>query len=136
MGYSSDVLIAIAFSSVEHRDEVWSVYCIDPRVQKYKLARAWKNFDGGPYPALWYHAEYVIWYDNYEDVQAVEHMLDLVSGFAQERGLPYAYICYRLGEDTPDIETTDRYAPDAAVAMHDMLLEHCGISRRLEHNFT
>jgi hypothetical protein len=26
MGYRSDVLIAVAFSSVEHRDEVWALH--------------------------------------------------------------------------------------------------------------
>ena len=136
MGYRSDVLIAIAFSSVEHRDEVWAVYCIDPRVQHYKLARAWKNFDRGPYPALWFHDEDVKWYDSYDDVQAVEYMMGLVSEFAQERGLPYAYVYYRLGEELTDLEVTDQYEPDAAIAMREMLWEHCGIHRRLEHNFT
>jgi len=37
MGYRSDVLLAVAFSNEEHRDEVWAAYCLDPRVQKHDL---------------------------------------------------------------------------------------------------
>jgi hypothetical protein len=104
MGYRSDVLIAIAFSSVEHRDEVWAVYCIDPRVQKHNLSEVWNRHDDGPYPVLWYSEEYTKWYDSYDDVSGVEHLMDLMSEFAQEKGLPYAYVFYRVGEETTDIE--------------------------------
>lgn len=135
MGYRSDVLIAVAFSSVEHRDEVWSVYCIDPRVQKNRLAGEWKNYDDGPYPALYYEDHDVKWYDNYEDVQGVEYMMDLASEFCQERGKPYAYVFIRVGEETTDLETVERHGGDNEGHMQNMLWELCGVERRITHNF-
>jgi hypothetical protein len=56
MGYRSDVIIAVAFKDKAHRDEVWAVYCMDPRVQKHGLTTAWKTYDKGDYPVLWYQA--------------------------------------------------------------------------------
>lgn len=134
MGYRSDVVIAVAFENNEHRDEVWAVYCMDPRVQKHNLAGAWKNYDKGDYPVLWYHAEHVKWYDNYHDVQGIEHMIDVASSFAQERGKRYAALHYRIGEDLTDIETMNREA-DPTGAMGLLLSEFCAIERRIVHNF-
>lgn len=134
MGYRSDVLIAVAFRNKEDRDEVWAVYCMDPRVQKHNLAGAWKNHDEGDYPVLWYEDTDVKWYDNYEDVQGIEHLIAVASDFAQERGHPFGAINYRIGEDLSDIETTEREAdPDGNLLSY--LFDMCGISRELTHNF-
>lgn len=136
MGYRSDVLVAVAFRDAAHRDEVWAVYCINPTVVENKLARRWKPFDKGKYPALWFHDEGVKWYDSYDFVQGINHMTDLVLEFYKERDIPYACIRYRIGEDLSDIETVELYPDDAPIDMYLMLWGRCGISRRLEHNFT
>jgi hypothetical protein len=134
MGYRSDVLIAVAFKDKEQRDEVWAVYVMDPRVQKHNLTAQWRTYDEGPYPVLWYEDTGVKWYENYEDVSGIEHLIEVASNFARERGHPYAAINYRVGEDLNDIETTDRTAdPDGA--LRDFLWEMCNIERRLVHNF-
>lgn len=133
MGYRSDVIIAVAFKDNAHRDEVWAVYCMDPRVQKHNLAGAWKNYDKGDYPVLWYHAEHVKWYDNYEDVQGIEHLIDVASNFARERGHPYGALHYRVGEEITDIETIERQADGSE--MLSMLFDLCGIRREVYHNF-
>lgn len=134
MGYRSDVLIAVAFKDNEQRDEVWAVYCMDPRVQKHNLTGAWKNYDEGAYPVLWYEAEDVKWYESYDDVSGIEHLIDVASDFAEERGLPYAAINYRIGEELNDIGTTEREA-DPTGEMLSFLFDMCGIHRELTHNF-
>jgi hypothetical protein len=136
MGYRSDVLIAIAFSSVEHRDAVWAVYCIDPRVQEHNLSEVWHKYDKGAYPVLWFSEEYTKWYDSYDEVSGVEYLMDLMSEFAQEKGMPYAYVFYRIGEDTTDIEIIERTAGDNDGGMNHMLWELCSIERRIVHQLT
>ena len=134
MGYRSDVLIAVAFKDKEQRDEVWAVYCMDQRVQKHNLTAQWKTYDEGAFPVLYYEDSGVKWYESYGDVSGIEHLIEVASNFAQERGHPYAAINYRIGEDLNDIETTDRTAdPDGA--LRDFLWEMCTIERRLVHNF-
>jgi hypothetical protein len=135
MGYRSDVLIAIAFSSVEHRDAVWAVYCIAPRVQEQNLSEVWNRHDGAPYPVLWFYEDDTEWYDTYDDAQALEYMMGLVSEFAQERNLPYAYVFQRIGADFTDIEIVERQDGDTGDDMRHMLWERCGIERRITHNF-
>ena len=132
MGYRSDVLIAVAFSNKEHRDEVWAVYCMDQRVKDHALAGAWKNSDGGEYPVLYYEGDYVKWYENYEDVQGIEHMIEVASNFAQERGLHYASIMLRVGEEMTDIEHNNRQTNGD---MEDFLYKLCDIERTITHNF-
>ena len=134
MGYRSSVLIAVAFEDNKHRDEVWAVYTLDPRVQKHNLTGVWKNYDNGKYPVLWYYADYVKWYDDYEDVQGIEHMIEVTSNFAQERGHSYAAINYRIGEELNDIDTLERGA-GAHGDMLSFLCDMCGIHRELTHNF-
>ena len=133
MGYRSDVLIAVAFKSEADMKEVLAVYAMDPRVQQYNLLEAW-NVHGGDYPVLWYENNYVKWYDSYEDVQGIEHLIAVASDFAQERGHPFGAINYRVGEELSDIETTEREAdPDGSLLGY--LFDMCGIRRELTHNF-
>ena len=132
MGYRSDVLIAVAFSTKEHRDEVWAVYCMDPRVKEHNLAGAWKNHDGGEYPVLWYQEDDVKWYESFDDVQGVTHLIDVASDFAQERGLHYASIMLRIGEEMTDIENVERHADGN---MMSFLWQLCDVERTIVHNF-
>lgn len=128
MGYLSDVLLAVAFSNEEHRDEVWAVYCLDPRVQKHNLAKAWRNYDTEKFPILLYRATGVKWYDDYENVQGVEYMTELVRSFAKERGLHYASLYLRIGEEFNDMETARLYSDDDMACLLDVLW---GIERRI-----
>ena len=132
MGYRSDVLIAVAFSNKEHRDEVWAVYCMDQRVKDNNLAEAWQTYDEGEYPVLWYEQDHVKWYESYDDVQGIEHMIEVASNFAQERGLHYASIMLRVGEEMTDIEHNNRQTNGD---MEDFLYKLCDIERTITHNF-
>ena len=134
MGYLSDVLIAVAFKNNDHLDEVWAVYCMDPRVQEHNIAEAWTRSDEGDYPVLWYYEPAVKWYDEFEDVQGVEYLIDVASNFARERAHPFAAINYRIGEELTDIETTEREA-DPHGDMLSYLFQKCNIERHLTHDF-
>jgi hypothetical protein len=134
MGYRSDVIIAVAFKDKAHRDEVWAVYCMDPRVQKHGLTTAWDTYNKGDYPVLWCQADGVKWYDDYEDVQGIEHLAEVASNFAQERGYQYGSVYYRVGEEFTDIESAER-AADPDGSMMSMLYDLCGIRREVYHNF-
>ena len=48
------------------------------------------------------------WYDTYEAVQGIEHMLHLADKFHEERNMAVAYRFIRLGEEITDTE--ERYA--------------------------
>lgn len=132
MGYRSDVLIAVAFSSKEHRDEVWAVYIMDPRVKEHGLAAVWRNYDNGEYPVLYYRQDYVKWYENYDDVQGINHLVDVASDFAAERDMNFAAVSLRIGEETTDIETNDRYTNND---MLSFLWDLCRVERSITHNF-
>lgn len=132
MGYRSDVLIAVAFRDNAHRDEVWAVYIMDPRVKEHGLAAVWRNYDNGEYPVLYYQQDYVKWYESYDDVQGINHLVDVASDFAQEREMHYAAVSLRIGEDTTDIETNDRYTNNA---MLSFLWDLCRVERSITHNF-
>lgn len=132
MGYRSDVLIAVAFRDNAHRDEVWAVYIMDPRVKEHGLAAAWRNYDNGEYPVLWYKEDGVKWYESFDDVQGVNHLIDVASDFAAERGLHYASIQLRVGEEMTDIENVERHADGD---MMSFLWHLCDVERTIVHNF-
>lgn len=132
MGYRSDVLIAVAFESKEHRDEVWAVYCMDQRVKDNNLAEAWQTYDEGEYPVLWYQENHVKWYDSYAEVQGIEHLIDVASNFAQERGLHYAANMLRVGEEMTDIEHIEKHADSD---MMSFLWQLCDVERTITHGF-
>ena len=75
MGYRSDVYIAVAFDSKKNMDEVIAVYALNTNVEKHDLVNDWVIKDDN---ILYFHAENVKWYDNYEWVQGYEHMLSLI----------------------------------------------------------
>jgi len=139
MGYRSDILIAIAFKTKTQRDEIWAVYCIDPRVQKHKLAGQWLNSNEDDFiPILYYYAEGVKWYDSYDDVTGIEYMREVAEQFEQNRNMPFAWIKYRIGEELTDVEVEEYNTDDSSDNHHDLiseLWERANIVRHIEHNF-
>jgi hypothetical protein len=101
MGYRSDVYIAVAFDSKKRMDEVMAVYALNTDVQKHNLVNDWVIKDDN---ILYFHAENVKWYDNYEWVQGYEHMFELVEKFYEARGFSSAYRLVRIGEGDEDVE--------------------------------
>jgi hypothetical protein len=134
MGYGSDVLLAVAFDSKEERDEVWAVYCMNPNVQQHGLAEAWQNHDRDECFMLWHQAMDVKWYESFEDVQGLEHMLELVEKFGAERGFNYAGCKLRLGESMDDTEIYEMCSDDGS-HLQQTLWDMCGIERRIINNF-
>ena len=104
MGYRSDVYIAVAFASEEDMKEVLAVYTIDPHVQKHNLLERWEVKEDN---ILYFEEASTKWYDSYEEVQGIEHMLHLADNFHEERDMPIAYRFVRIGEEDADVE--DRY---------------------------
>ena len=130
MGYTSDVVIAVAFQNKEQRDEVWAVYCMDPMVQKHKLSSQWKNFDDDGTCILWYHEECVKWYDNYEGVKGIEKLTTLAETFGEEREFEFATLKIRIGEEYEDVEN-EYSCGDGSEDLMDTLQSHFGIHREL-----
>lgn len=138
MGYISEVLLAIAFADKAHRDEVLAVYAMDQNVQKHDLLKEWKQHDYEDGEAsvycLWFSADYVKWYDSYEDVQGFERMSQVAADFAEHRDFPYAWLKYRIGENYDDIET-DALDDDPEGTLRDYLWDMCGIECRIRNDF-
>ena len=104
MGYRSDVYIAVAFASEEDMKEVVAVYTIDPHVQKHNLLERWEVKEDN---ILYFEEASTKWYDSYEEVQGIEHILHLADKFHEERDMAVAYRFIRLGEEINDTE--ERY---------------------------
>jgi hypothetical protein len=134
MGYRSDVLLAVAFETKEQLEEVWAVYCLNPKVQEHNLAEAWEKKLDGDYPVLWYYANDVKWYDSYEDVMAVEAIFTLAETFKTERGdaFDYAWVKLRIGEEDGDTERRYNFSNDA---LSVYLYECASVRRAIEHSF-
>lgn len=128
MGYRSDVYIVVAFANADDLKEVVAVYTIDPRVQKHNLLEQWDVREDN---ILYYHGDYVKWYDDYEDVQGVEHMLHLADKFHEERDMAVAYRFIRIGEDDNDTETRDEHGGDDGSLM-EMLWNRMQLVRTVE----
>ena len=131
MGYRSDVYIAVAFASADDLKEVVAVYTIDPRVQKLDLLKEWEVKEDN---ILYYHSDYVKWYDSYEEVQGIEHMLSLVDDFFHsEREMPLAYRAIRIGEETDDIEQREQHGDgDGDVTLIEKLFDGMSVTRHVE----
>lgn len=131
MGYRSDVYIAVAFANEKDMKEVMAVYAIDPRVQKLDLLKEWEVKEDN---ILYYHSDYVKWYDSYEEVQGIEHMLSLVDDFFHsEREMPLAYRAIRIGEETDDIEQREQHGDgDGDVTLIEKLFDGMSVTRHVE----
>lgn len=135
MGYRSDVVLAYVFKHKEQIDEVMAIYQMHAFVQAHDLAKEWQVHEWGDKWGLTYHAEYVKWYDSYEDVQGFEHMLEVVQKFVEERDVfLYAYRKIRIGEEDQDIEQgSDSNDPD--YELMDELYERVSVRRDIVTNF-
>jgi len=128
MGYRSDVYIGVAFASEEDMKEVLAVYALDPRVQKYNLLKQWEIKDDN---MLYFEEESTKWYDSYEAVQGVEHILDLAESFHSERDMPMAFRMMRIGEDIGDIEEKYEHGGDDGTLI-DKLFDGIKLVRHVE----
>jgi hypothetical protein len=150
MGYHSDIAIAFAFKTREQIDEVLAVYAMHPLVQKHDLTKLWEVHDWSGLWGLTYQNYSIKWYPNYENVQGLEHMADLVATFADERGedvgetdengkqeivhlFPYAFRMVRVGEEIEDNETQTNEAGGGRLA--DELYDRLNIRREIETDF-
>lgn len=132
MGYRSDVYIAVAFANEEDMKEVMAVYAMNENVQKFNLLERWTIKADN---ILYFEETGTKWYDNYEDVQGVEHMLSVADDFHSEREMPLAYRTIRIGEETNDIERREEHGYDAsgvAQPLMEMLWDRMSIIREVE----
>jgi hypothetical protein len=132
MGYRSNVRFVVALPSEAERNSIMALYSMHPLVQEHDIATEWTPYevmvcDYGRYvdvpkgkPSDVYTREYPVyllsfyndcvkWYDNYEDVQAVMHMEELLDSL---EGRCYAYRFIRVGEDHSDIECKTHCSED------------------------
>jgi hypothetical protein len=148
MGYRSDVLLAVVLRTAAQRDELMAVYALEPLVQKHSMVERWKHYTYEDHVALVYQETNLKWYDSYEDVQALEHMLILAQTFAEERGFdlpndpdalqqpepvfPYAGVRILVGEETDDCQTEYRENDDF---LQEILYCKTGIRREIVADF-
>jgi len=100
MGYRSDVTIVVAVERI-HSQTLWAAYQMDDLVQKEKIYSEWRTVIHGKHAVLFiYEHDWVKWYDDYPDVQAIEKLMHLPS----EMNLNYAWRKVRIGEEWNDIE--------------------------------
>ena len=128
MGYRSDVYIGVAFASEDDLTEVLAVYTIDPRVQKHNLLEQWDIKDDN---ILYFEETSTKWYDSYDEVEGIEHMLHLADKFHEERDMPIAHRFVRLGEEETDMEDRYEHGGDDG-ALIDKLFEGMSIIRQVE----
>lgn len=134
MGYRSDVLIAVAFKNKAEMEEVMAVYAMDPRVQEDDLVNLWKLHDTDTFPMLYYKDEGIKWYADYNHVQGMEHLAELIDKFGEERDMQYATIAYRIGEEPDDLEINEQHN-DSTGYMQEQLWNYCGIHREIVSKF-
>lgn len=139
MGYRSDVVIAFAFKTREQINEVLAIYQMHEGVQAHDLAKDWSVHEWGMGEdkcfGLIYQAQYVKWYESYEDVQAFEHMRAVVEQFFEQRGdggFPFAYRKLRIGEEDNDIE---HVASSCDSDLEDTLYDRVRLRREIETDF-
>ena len=128
MGYRSDVYIGVAFASEDDLTEVLAVYTIDPRVQKHNLLEQWDIKDDN---ILYFEETSTKWYDSYDEVEGIEHMLHLADKFHEERDMAVAYRFIRIGEEDTDVEDRYEHGGDNG-ALIDKLFEGMSIIRQVE----
>ena len=128
MGYRSDVYIAVAFANEKDMKEVIAVYAMNENVQKHNLLARW---DIKADNILYFEETNTKWYDGYEEVKGIEHMLSLADDFHSEREMPLAYRAIRIGEETADIEERYEHGGDDGTLI-EMLWDRMNIIRQVE----
>jgi hypothetical protein len=134
------VVIGFAFKAKAQIDELMAVYRMDPRVQKNDLESAWEISERDNAVFLYYAADYVKWYESFDDVQGLEYMRTLVNTFDEERGrgegdlplFPFAFRFIRIGEEYPDVETD---ASDNDMDLMEELWDRMSLTREINTNF-
>lgn len=110
MGYRSEVAYIIRFKDKEMRDAF--VNLERAKANKH-INEALDELVEVEEDKLGFHADYVKWYDNYEDVEAHRQLLkDVISIFADEETIPdynqqAGYRFIRLGEESDDNEVEE-----------------------------
>ena len=133
MGYRSDVFYALAWPNKDHAKEVLAVYATDQRVIDHEvLLLDWTYYDKDGSLLMVYQDESVKWYEDFEDVQALEHAEELAELFWRERKFPYACKFVRLGEDLEDVEERHFLAGEEAEDAYEDLHSMGYIHRRVE----
>ena len=134
MGYCSEVRFVVALPSEAERNSLMALYSMHPLVQEHNIATDWTPYEVSvslytssrgicEYPVylLSYHEDYVKWYDDHADVQAVMHMEELLDSLESRC---YAYRFIRVGEDHSDIECKTHCSEDeTGEQMHEYLSE-------------
>ena len=128
MGYRSDVYIGVAFASVDDLREVMAVYAIDPHVQKHNLLEQWDVREDN---ILYFEETSTKWYDSYEAVQGIEHMLHLADKFHEERNMLIAHRFIRLGEEINDTEERYEHGGDDGTLI-EKLFDGVSVTRDVE----
>jgi len=128
MGYRSDVYIGVAFANADDLKEVVAVYTIDPHVQKHNLLEQWDVREDN---ILYFEEISTKWYDSYESVQGIEHMLHLADKFHEERNMAVAYRHLRLGEEIDDVMDRYEHGGDDGTLI-EKLLDGMIITRQVE----
>lgn len=133
MGYRSDVFYALAWPNKDHAKEVLAVYAMDQRVIDHEvLLLDWTYYDKDGSLLMVYQSEYVKWYGDFEDVQALERAEELAELFWQERKFPYACKFVRVGEDLEDVEERHFLAGEEAEDVYEDLHSMGCIHRCIE----
>jgi hypothetical protein len=149
MGYRSEVCLVVAVRTHEQADELMAIYAMDHRVQKHALADKWERHEGKDAVFLVYYDDHLKWYKEYEEVQGMEHLLNLARTFSDERtdvgfipeggdkpemivGFPYAAAKLRIGEETPDIEE-EMHSSDSN--LESDIWDRAYVSRRITLDF-
>jgi hypothetical protein len=102
MGYRSDVWVGLLVQNEEDAMELLKVYSAMPKVKENKILELWQ-IEGDPTTGrvlFLYEADYVKWYDSYEDVQAIKEIRDA----AIKADIEYAYREIEFGEDFEDLK--------------------------------
>jgi len=110
MGYRSDVWVGLLVTNEEDALELLKEYGARKRVKENKILELWqiqRDSDKGRVLFL-YEANYVKWYDSYENVQAIKEIQDA----AIDQGIDYAYREIVFGEETEDVTDNFYYEED------------------------
>ena len=136
MGYYSDVAIGYAFPDEKTAREVIAVYSMDPQVQKTESRQVWRLSNVDDCTLLFCKFDGVKWYSDYLDVQAINHMQDVVANFAGEReGFAYAYRFVRIGEGFDDVEIEEHASDNDYYALAQELWDRIDPVRYIEVTF-
>ena len=140
MGYRSDIAIIVAAKTAAQADELMAIYALNPLVQETGGAKEWCRHDREGAVLFLFEKRGVKWYDDYDDVKAIEALMTLCETFAEERGaaasgeepmFPYAWRKIRIGEENGDIEELENSNDND---LEGFLWDCLGVSRSIDVN--